>query len=46
MKHLEQQDWDRNRFQGRSRKQVEDSCKIITWGTITVIAALLISMIF
>lgn len=46
MKQIKEQNWDRNEFQGKSRKQVEDSCKFITWGMAAVIVALLASMIF
>ena len=46
MKHQEEQSWDRNQYQGKSRKQVEDSCKFITWGMAAVIVALVVSMIF
>jgi hypothetical protein len=35
--------WDKNKWQGRTRKQVEDTTKIISW-TI-VVAAVVIALI-
>ena len=36
-------DWDRNKWQGRTRKQIDDTAKIISW--IIVAATLVIGIV-
>lgn len=39
--------WDRNQWQGRTRKQVEDAAKIISWIiVVTIVAVGLISIYY
>jgi hypothetical protein len=42
----EVKNWSKNEYQGKSEKQVVDSCKIITWGLLVILAVLIVSMIF
>jgi hypothetical protein len=42
---MKKETWLKEEYQGKSQKQVEDSCKIITWGTIVILIALIASML-
>jgi hypothetical protein len=45
-KEEEVKNWNPKDHQGKSEKQVADSCKIITWGLLGILILLIASMIF